>query len=34
MITGLLPTAAATIGYGYQPPSSAQIYDPLFPQWL
>jgi hypothetical protein len=28
------PTNAAAKGYGYQIPSNANVYDPLFPQWL
>jgi hypothetical protein len=34
VIANFTPNAAAAAGYGYQPPSSAQVYDPLFPQWL
>jgi hypothetical protein len=33
VIANFTPTAAAG-GYGYQTPSSAPIYDSLFPQWL
>ena len=33
-IANFTPTNAAAIGYGYQPPSSTSVYDPLFPQWL
>jgi hypothetical protein len=33
VIANFKPTAAVA-GYGYQIPSSAQTYDPLFPQWL
>jgi hypothetical protein len=34
VIANFTPTASAAVGYGYQAPSAAQIYDPLFPQWL
>jgi hypothetical protein len=34
IITDFAPTAAGTSGYGYQPPSSTAVNDPLFPQWL
>ena len=34
LIAGLTPTNAAAVGYGYQIPSSTNVYDPLFPQWL
>jgi hypothetical protein len=34
LIANFTPTAAAALSYGYQAPTTAQIYDPLFPQWL
>jgi Abnormal spindle-like microcephaly-assoc'd, ASPM-SPD-2-Hydin len=34
VIANFTPTNATAIGYGYQIPSSTQVYDPLFPQWL
>jgi hypothetical protein len=34
VIANFTPTNAAAASYGYQIPSSAQVYDPLFPQWL
>ncbi|HET6219215.1 MAG TPA: hypothetical protein VFE27_19480 [Acidobacteriaceae bacterium] len=34
LITDFKPTLDSAQSYGYQAPSSAQIYDPLFPQWL
>jgi hypothetical protein len=34
VIVNFTPTTAAAISYGYQTPSTVQIYDPLFPQWL
>ena len=34
VIANFTPTAAVAIPYGYQAPSTAQSYDPLFPQWL
>lgn len=34
LIKNFTPTNAAATGYGYQAPSSAAVYDPLFPQWL
>jgi hypothetical protein len=34
VIANFKPTATAAAGYGYQTPSAAQVYDPLFPQWL
>jgi hypothetical protein len=36
LIAGYTPTNPAVVstGYGYQPPSSVSVYDPLFPQWL
>jgi hypothetical protein len=34
VISNFTPTNAAAAGYGYQVPSSAAVYDPLFPQWL
>jgi len=34
VIANFTPTTAAAVGYGYQIPSTAQTYDPLFPHWL
>ena len=34
VIANFTPMNAAAKGYGYQPPSSTSVYDPLFPQWL
>ena len=34
MIANFKPTNTAAAGFGYQPPSSTPVYDPLFPQWL
>jgi hypothetical protein len=34
VIANFTPTASAAVGYGYQVPSTTQVYDPLFPQWL
>jgi hypothetical protein len=34
VIANFAPKTAAAAGYGYQTPSTAQAYDPLFPQWL
>jgi hypothetical protein len=34
MIANFTPTNPAAAPYGYLIPSSPQIYDPLFPQWL
>jgi hypothetical protein len=34
MIANFTPTNPAAVPYGYQVPSAAPIYDPLFPQWL
>jgi hypothetical protein len=34
VIANFTPTNPAAAGYGYQMPSSASVYDPLFPQWL
>ena len=34
VIADFMPTTAAALSYGYQVPSSALAYDPLFPQWL
>jgi hypothetical protein len=34
VIANFTPTNEAASGYGYQIPGAAQIYDPLFPQWL
>jgi hypothetical protein len=34
VIANFTPTNAAAMGYGYQIPSTTQVYDPLFPQWL
>jgi hypothetical protein len=34
VIANFAPTNAAASSYGYQIPSTASVYDPLFPQWL
>ena len=34
VIANFKPQAKSASGYGYQAPSSAKTYDPLFPQWL
>ena len=35
LIAGLTPTSSSVpAGWGYQPPSSTPIYNPLYPQWL
>jgi hypothetical protein len=34
LVANLKPSMNSALSYGYQPPSSAQVYDPLFPQWL
>jgi hypothetical protein len=34
VIANFKPTNAAAVAFGYQPPSTTSIYDPLFPQWL
>jgi hypothetical protein len=34
VIANFTPTVAAAKAYGYQPPSSTSISDPLFPQWI
>lgn len=34
MIANFTPTATGAQSYGYQPPSSTSISDPLFPQWI
>ncbi len=34
IIADFTPTTTAAKAYGYQPPSTVQTYDPLFPQWL
>jgi hypothetical protein len=34
VIANFTPTTATAVGYGYQIPSTAQTYDPLFPRWL
>ena len=34
MIANFTPTNPAAAPYGYQVPSAARTYDPLFPQWL
>lgn len=34
LIAQMKAAAAGTTGYGYQPPSSTAVNDPLFPQWL
>ena len=33
-VANFKPTAAGDSGYGYQPVGTANIYDPLYPQWL
>jgi hypothetical protein len=34
VIANFTPTIVAAKAYGYQVPSSAPVYDPLFPQWV
>jgi hypothetical protein len=34
VIANFTPMTPAAVPYGYQVPRKAQIYDPLFPQWL
>jgi hypothetical protein len=34
MIGNFTPTVSAAKSYGYQQPSTANVYDPVFPQWL
>jgi len=34
VITNFTPTAPGASAYGYQIPSTTQVYDPLFPKWL
>ena len=34
VIANFTPTVAAAKSYGYQPPSTTNVSDPLFPQWL
>lgn len=34
VIANFTPTNTALANYGYQPPGTAPVYDPLFPQWL
>ncbi len=34
VIANFTPTNAAAKAYGYQVPSSTNVYDPLYPQWL
>ncbi len=34
LVANLKPSMNSALSYGYQPSSSAQVYDPLFPQWL
>lgn len=34
VIANFTPTNASAVSYGYQIPSTAQTYDPMFPQWL
>ena len=34
VVSNFTPRAALATGYGYQKPGPAQVYDPLFPQWL
>jgi hypothetical protein len=34
VIANFTPQAPSVAGYGYQMPSTAKTYDPLFPQWL
>jgi hypothetical protein len=33
-IANFTPLTQAALSYGYQTPSTAQVYDPLFPRWL
>ncbi|HTZ59272.1 MAG TPA: chitobiase/beta-hexosaminidase C-terminal domain-containing protein [Acidobacteriaceae bacterium] len=34
VIANFKPANTAAASFGYQPPSSTPVYDPLFPQWL
>lgn len=34
LIANFTPLTQGARSYGYQPPSTAQVYDPLFPRWL
>jgi hypothetical protein len=34
LIANFTPLTQGALSYGYQAPSTAQVYDPLFPQWL
>jgi hypothetical protein len=34
VIANFTPTNAAAKAFGYQPPSTTSVYDPLYPQWL
>jgi hypothetical protein len=34
LIANFTPLTQVALSYGYQPPSAAQVYDPLFPRWL
>lgn len=34
IIAGLSPSASGARGYGYQPVSSASVYDPFYPNWI
>jgi hypothetical protein len=34
VISNFTPQTAAAVPYGYHAPSTNQVYDPLFPQWL
>jgi hypothetical protein len=34
VIASFAPMNPAAVGYGYQAPSTTQVYDPMFPRWL
>jgi hypothetical protein len=34
LIANFKPSTDEAQSYGYQPPTTAEVYDPLFPQWL
>ncbi len=34
LIADFTPSTSGALSFGYQPPSAAQVYDPLFPRWL